>query len=339
MATKFGTTAISGSYSAQGSQREDLANYISNISRDMTPFMSSIGKGKASAITHEWSTDTLAAASLQAAVEGSSFAESDGPVVQKIDNKAQIFTKGIRVSGSLEAVDKAGRKSEFKYQTEKRGKEIMRDIEKTLVSTQTKGTQGSSASGNIQAYARKMGGYMSYAGVATSMASVTSGSLTTTQATGDGSDVATSSGTGKASEPFTLASINDILRSINGETSAAPSKVMMSTANKVNFSNLVNAGSGTNVRRNIDEKGKLRQSVDLYESDFGDVELVHNYLMDDDKVFVYDPSLLSLQTLRPVHFRDINEDGDSLRSYMVHECTLEAKSPTGNGVIFDVALT
>ena len=111
MATKFGTTAISGSYSAQGSQREDLANYISNISRDMTPFMASIGKGKASAITHEWSTDTLAAATLQAAVEGSSFAESDGPVVQKIDNKAQIFTKGIRVSGSLEAVDKAGRKS------------------------------------------------------------------------------------------------------------------------------------------------------------------------------------------------------------------------------------
>ena len=338
MATKFGTTAISGSYSAQGSQREDLANYISNISRDMTPFMASIGKGKASAITHEWSTDTLAAATLQAAVEGSSFAESDGPVVQKIDNKAQIFTKGIRVSGSLEAVDKAGRKSEFKYQTEKRGKEIMRDIEKTLVSTQVKGTQGSSASGGIQAYARKMGGYMSYAGVAESVADVSSGALTVTQAAGDGSDVATSSGTGKAAEPFTLASINEILREINGETSAAPSKVMMSTANKVNFSNLVN-NTNMNVRRNIDEKGKLRQSVDLYESDFGDVELVHNYLMDNDKVFVYDPSLLSVATLRPIHFRDINEDGDSLRSYMVHECTLEAKSPTGNGVIFDVALT
>jgi hypothetical protein len=338
MATKFGTSTITGSFTAQGSQKEDLANYISNISRDMTPFMSSIGKNKASAITHEWSTDTLAAAALQAAVEGSSFAESAGPVVQKIDNKAQIFTKGIRVSGSLEAVDKAGRKSEFKYQTEKRGKEIMRDIEKTLVSSQTKGTQGSSASGGIQAYARKMGGYQSYAGVAESVASVTSGSLTVTQAAGDGSDVASSSGTGKASEPFTLASINEILREINGETSAAPSKVMMSTANKVNFSNLVNTSS-MNTRRNIDEKGKLRQSVDLYESDFGDVELVHNYLMDDTEVFVYDPSLLSVATLRPIQFRDINEDGDSLRSYMVHECTLEAKSPSGNGVIIDVSLT
>jgi len=304
----------------------------------MTPFMSSIGKSKASAVTHEWSTDTLAAASLQAAVEGSSFAESDGPVVQKIDNKTQIFTKGIRVSGTLEAVDKAGRKSEFKYQTEKRGKEIMRDIEKTLVSTQVKGTQGSSASGNIQAYARKMGGYQSYAGVAESVATVTSGSLTVTQAAGDGSDVASSAGTGKAAAPFTLASINEVLREINGETSAAPSRVMMSTANKVNFSNLVNTSS-MNTRRNIDEKGKLRQSVDLYESDFGDVELVHNYLMADTEVFVYDPSLLSVSTLRPIHFRDINEDGDSLRSYMVHETTLEAKSPSGNGIIIDVSLT
>jgi len=94
-----------------------------------------------------------------------------------------------------------------------------------------------------------------------------------------------------------------------------------------------------NTRRNIDEKGKLRQSVDLYESDFGDVELVHNYLMADTEVFVYDPSLLSVSTLRPIHFRDINEDGDSLRSFMITECTLEAKSPSGNGVIIDVSLT
>jgi hypothetical protein len=48
---------------------------------------------------------------------------------------------------------------------------------------------------------------------------------------------------------------------------------------------------------------------------------------------------LSVSTLRPIHFRDINEDGDSLRSYMVHETTLEAKSPSGNGIIIDVSLT
>jgi len=120
MATNFTSTS-------QGGQREDLANWISNISRDMTPFVSSIGKGKASATLHEWSTDTLEAASVQAAAEGASFAESASPVVARVTNRTQILTKGIRVSGTLEAVDKVGRKSEFKYQTEKRGKEMARD--------------------------------------------------------------------------------------------------------------------------------------------------------------------------------------------------------------------
>jgi hypothetical protein len=116
-----------------------------------------------------------------------------------------------------------------------------------------------------------------------------------------------------------------------------PNKVMMSTTNKVKFSDLINTGTGTNVRRNIDERGKLRQSIDLYESDFGDVELVHNYLMGNNEVFVYDPSTMSMDTLRPAHFRDINEDGDSLRSYLVQELTFCAKSPTGNGTIIGVA--
>ena len=117
MATNFTTSnAIS--------QREDLANWISNISRDMTPFISSIGKSKATATTHEWTTDTLQTPATQAAAEASDYAVSTSPVMTRLTNITQIFTKGINVSGTLEAVDKAGRKSEFKYQTEKRGKEM-----------------------------------------------------------------------------------------------------------------------------------------------------------------------------------------------------------------------
>jgi len=321
MATNFKT-------SNQKGLREDLANYISNISRDMTPFTASIGKGKASQTLHEWSTDTLEVASLQAESEGSSFSESASPEVTRIGNRTQIFTKGIRVSGTLETVDKAGRKSEFKYQTEKRGKEMSRDVEKTLLSSQvsTASVTAGNATSTVKQGARLMAGYQAWAGVA-----VDASGGTLTQASGDGSDVATVSGGTAAA--FSLDQINDVLREVNGVTSAAPSRVMMSTAQKVDFSNLINAGTGTNVRRNIDENGKLRQSVDLYESDFGDVEVVHNYLMDNTEIFVYDPSLLSVATLRPIHFRDINEDGDSLRSYMVQELTLEAKNPAGNGII------
>ena len=321
MATNFTT-------SNQISLREDLANWISNISRDLTPFKSSIGKSKATQTLHEWSTDTLQAAGVQAAAEGSAYAVSTSPVITRLGNRTQIFTKGIEISGTLETVDKAGRKSEFKYQSEKRGKEIMRDIEATLVSKQLS-TASASATGNIQAAARLMGSYESFVGVAEEAA----GTLQANSTAGTGASVWNA--TGSAGD-FSLDDINEVLREINGVTSAAPSIVMMSTTNKVKFSNLVNAGTGTNVRRNIDERGKLRQSVDLYESDFGDVEVKHNYLMANTAVFIYDPSSLSMASLRPVHFRDINEVGDALRSFMVSELTLEAKAPDGNGIITNV---
>ena len=327
MATNFTSTS-------QGGQREDLANWISNISRDMTPFVSSIGKGKASATLHEWSTDTLEAASVQAAAEGASFAESASPVVARVTNRTQILTKGIRVSGTLEAVDKVGRKSEFKYQTEKRGKEMARDLEVIMLSGQVSAVHGSSATGNIQALARKMGAYQAYSTVnivaGTAAAATGTGAVT---GAGDGSNIAVAQ-SAHTNALVTLADINETLRLVNGVTSVAPNKLMMSTTNKVRFSDLMTGT--TNVRRNIDEKGKLKQSVDLYESDFGDVELVHNYLMGNTEIFVYDPSTMSINTLRPLHFRDISEDGDSLRSFMVQELTFEAKTPTGNAVILDV---
>ena len=56
---RAGTDLASGTSNNTVSQREDLANFISMITRDETPFMSSIGKTKATAIYHEWQTDQL----------------------------------------------------------------------------------------------------------------------------------------------------------------------------------------------------------------------------------------------------------------------------------------
>ena len=51
--------------------REDLSDVIYNISPTETPIMSSIGKTSATAVYHEWQTDTLATATTaNAAVEG-----------------------------------------------------------------------------------------------------------------------------------------------------------------------------------------------------------------------------------------------------------------------------
>ena len=57
--------------------REDLSDVIYNISPTDTPIMSSIGKTSATAVYHEWQTDSLSAATTaNAAVEGRSSCRS-----------------------------------------------------------------------------------------------------------------------------------------------------------------------------------------------------------------------------------------------------------------------
>ena len=67
------TDVPSGSRGRDVSQREDLANFISMLTRDETPFMSSIGKTKATAIYHEWQTDQLQAPGNSRIGEGTDY--------------------------------------------------------------------------------------------------------------------------------------------------------------------------------------------------------------------------------------------------------------------------
>ena len=53
----------------------------------------------------------------------------------------------------------------------------------------------------------------------------------------------------------------------------------------------------------------------------------------DDNILVYDSSMFKLATLRPLHHRDISEDGDRLRALMVHETTLECLNPSASGLV------
>ncbi len=123
-------------YTAIG-QREDLSDVIYNISPTDTPIMSSVGKSKATAVYHEWQTDSLAAATTNnAAVEGDDATDATMSPTTRLGNYTQIVQKTIKISGTLDAVDKAGRKSEKAYQLAKASAEIKRDIELTLLSNQ-----------------------------------------------------------------------------------------------------------------------------------------------------------------------------------------------------------
>jgi len=139
MAQVTGTT---DSYQ-QGGLREDLWDVISNISPMERPFTSNIDRITAKARTHEWLTDSLATASSNKQIEGDDTTFTTAVTVTKLANTCQILKKSFIVSGTLEAVDKAGRKSEVKYQLMKAGNELLRDLEWTLLSPQQATVGGS----------------------------------------------------------------------------------------------------------------------------------------------------------------------------------------------------
>ena len=112
-------TGLFASYDAVGN-REDLTDMIWDISPTETPVVTAIGKGKATAVKHEWQTDALAAAAANAHIEGEDASPASASATSRLDNATQILKKHVVVSGTQEAVDKAGRNSEIAYQRTKR---------------------------------------------------------------------------------------------------------------------------------------------------------------------------------------------------------------------------
>ena len=126
-------------YSAIGN-REDLTDQIYTISPTDTPFQAQIPATKALAVSHEWQTDSLAAAAANAQLEGDDFAYSTPAATTRLINTCQISYKTTIVSKTQDAVNKAGRAKEMVYQLMKRAKELRRDQEFVLTGNQARVT-------------------------------------------------------------------------------------------------------------------------------------------------------------------------------------------------------
>src|SRR5256885_9712965 len=115
--------------------REELSNIIYNISPEDTPCMSNAGRESVENTLFEWQRDTLAAAvSTNAQIQGDDISSFNAVTATvRMGNRTQISSKPIIVADTVEAVSKAGRKSELAYQIAKRSAEIKRDIETNIL--------------------------------------------------------------------------------------------------------------------------------------------------------------------------------------------------------------
>ena len=359
--------------SADVSEREDLANFITMITRDETPFTSDIGKGSATAIYHEWQTDTLEAPGNSVVAEGSDWVAPtaspgntfsvSGPNRTRLGNYTQINGKTIAVSGTRRAVDQAGVADEYAYQLKKRGTELRRDVEFDMIHGYNESAAISAQNGN----ARSAGGYQSfinstatcvYVGEFTQPSTGT-GSLVDNQGTTiPRATIAPSSSAAPARGSLALTDIDSVMQKIY-EQGGKATKIMVSPKVRRDFSDLMISDTG--VVRNIDAGGQLRQSVDVYMSDFGEIMVMPNYIMGLSNVIdnmlgsnhastkftssgrpdmanfsalIYDPMWFATAYLRPLQEVDVGQQGDSTKGMMVEECTLEVRNPLGCGAIY-----
>lgn len=282
-------------YDAVGN-REDLLDVITNISPTETPMFSRFKKNKAKATTHEWLTDSLAAAADNANVEAGDYTFSKRNPRTRLQNWTQIFVTPVEVSDTQRAVDTAGIEDEFAYQLTKALKEHARDIEYALVS----GTGNSGASGT----ARRLKGVLAW--------------ISTNVVTG----------TGTGSEALTESMFNDALQKI-WEQGGHPDVVFANGFQKRQISSFT--ASNTKFV-NASEK-EVIQGVDVYDSDFGRVKIVADRFMPADEVAILQSDLWVVSVLRPTKKVDVAKVGSATRAVVETELTLESRNEAGSGKI------
>jgi hypothetical protein len=307
-------------YDAAG-LREDLTDVIYDISPTDTPIMSSIGKGKATAVYHEWQTDSLAAATTgNAAVEGATATEADLSPTTRLGNYTQIVQKTVMISGTLEAVDKAGRKSEKAYQLAKASAEIKRDIEATITANQGRDAGDGST-------ARKMASLLSWIKTNTNKRdSTTTGTDPTTigvSTRGDGT-----------TRTFTETLLKDVVQKVF-TSGGTPTLLVVPPAGKQKVSEFTGIAQH---RINTQGTGKVTilAGADLYQSDFGVLQVVPDRFMRTRDALVLDPEYAAMAFLRPFSTNELARVGDAEKTQIIAELTLEVRNEAAHGGIFDL---
>lgn len=306
--------------------KENLADIIYNISPTETPFMSNVGKGSTSSTYYEWQTDALAAATDNKAVEGAVASSATLAATERVGNYTQIATKTVAVSGSNEASDAAGRASEMAYQVAKKGLELKRDMEKTLIGTSKVMNAGSTSA------ARELGSLPSW--VATNVNQATDGGDDTGAneanaggAWGKGTGLPTD-GTARA---FTEALLTDVVEDIWVQ-GGDPSIIMCGAFQKSKITAFT--GNATKYKDVTDKT--IVNAVDVYVSDYGELTVVPNRLMETDKVYVLQPDMFSVDYYRDFQTTDLAKTGDSDSKQMLVEYTLCSKNEKASGAILDL---
>jgi hypothetical protein len=298
--------------------REDLVNNIYNVDAHEVPVLSAIPKVRAKSTLHEWQTDSLDTPSAtNAQIEGDDVVAAAITPTARLSNQCQILSKSFNVTGTMEAVDKAGREKEHTYQAGMKAKALKTDMEMSIFANNAKVARGSSTAGEM-------------AGIPAWLTTNTSnGGGAAVEPTGDGTDARTD-GTQRA---ITAALLDAELKSIWDNSGVMPDCVYMGSWVKQVASSLTGAST-----MNLDASKKtLVATIDVYDYDFGTVRFEANRHVRSRDAIIMRNDMWAWAELRPMREETLAKTGDAQKYHIIAEATLECRNEKASGIVADLS--
>lgn len=301
--------------------REDLSDALASITPTETIFMSTIGTRNVDNTYFEWSEVDLAAAGANRQIEGDVGLSNSAPTnaVRK-GNYTQISAKVVEVSSTNQAVNGVADAQSVARQVAYKLSEMKRDMEKMLL-------DNVAASAGASGTARQTAGLPAF--------------LTSNTAFGTGGSAGTTSGSGEAGYPDAAATdgtqraiTEDILKGVIADcwdSGAEPSVVLCGSFNKQTISGF----TGNATRYKEAEDSKLNAAIDVYISDFGELQIVPARHIRARDVFVLDPNYAAVAYLQTAKQEPLAKTGLSERRLISAEYGLQVTSQKAHGFVAD----
>jgi hypothetical protein len=298
--------------------RESLADVIANISPEEVPLQSNIGSENVSNTYFEWQTDSLAATSTTARIDGDDVTAFDSTsATTRVGNYTHILRRTLIVADNMGAQDLAGRNDELAYQLAKRGKELRRDIEATL-------TDNNAQVAGTSSVARETGGLGAWIGT----------NQVDNHATGQADADGTSARADGTQQAFTEAMLKDAMQQAF-TSGGQPSILMVGPHNKT----VVSGFAGIAAQRYqapSDSPTTIIGAADVYLSDFGTLSVTANRFQRERDAFLLDPEYASVCYLRPIQQVELAKTGDAEKRMVLAEFGLKVTNEAAHAVVADL---
>jgi hypothetical protein len=151
----------------------------------------------------------------------------------------------------------------------------------------------------------------------------------------DPTTIGVSTRTDGTTRAFTETLLKDVIAKVF-TSGGTPAALFVSPAQK----QVVSAFTGLAAQRyQVPTNGMatILAGADLYQSDFGVLQIVPNRFMRTRDALILDPEYAALAYLRPFQTNDLAKSGDNDKTQILAELTLEVRNEAAHGGVYDLS--